>query len=60
MDEMSITGKICPACGSPDYVFRGRKKINPEPGQEGSIETKYRCKGCGHEWRVRIPTKGPG
>ena len=36
--------------------------ITPEPGQEGqeAIETKYRCKACDHEWRVRVAAKGAG
>lgn len=50
MDQPS---KTCPACGSNDYQFRTRKKIEePEP----AVETKYRCKACGHEWRVRLKT----
>jgi DNA-directed RNA polymerase subunit M/transcription elongation factor TFIIS len=54
--------KTCPACGSGNYIFRSRKKITPEPGQEGeeAIETKYRCKACEHEWRVKVPVKGGG
>ena len=23
-------------------------------GQEAAVETKYRCKACGHEWKVRV------
>ena len=56
MDE--IAGKrTCPACGGGDYTFRSRKKVTPEPGQEGQeeVETKYRCKSCEHEWKVRQP-----
>jgi transposase-like protein len=54
--------KTCPACGSPNYTFRSRKKIAPEPGQEGeaAIETKYRCKACEHEWRVKVQLQEPG
>jgi hypothetical protein len=31
--------------------------VTPEPGQQGprEVETKYRCKACKHEWRVRGP-----
>jgi hypothetical protein len=49
--------KSCPKCGSADYTFRSRKKVAPEPGQQGpeQTETKYRCKKCEHEWRVRVP-----
>jgi hypothetical protein len=60
MDNRLAANRTCPACGSAAYPFRGRKKITPEPGQEGeqAVETKYRCKGCGQEWRVRTPAKG--
>jgi transposase-like protein len=44
--------RTCPACGSGDYEFRSRKKV-AEEGKE-VVETKYRCKGCGHEWKVRV------
>jgi transposase-like protein len=43
----------CPACGSTEYVFRGRKKVAAEHGQPPAVETKYRCKACGKEWKVR-------
>jgi len=55
MDQNQTAKRTCPACGSGDYVFRGRKKIPAEPGQEESMETKYRCKACEHEWKVRAP-----
>jgi transposase-like protein len=47
--------RTCPACGAADYLFRGRKKIADESGKNegGTVETKYRCKACGEEWRVR-------
>jgi DNA-directed RNA polymerase subunit M/transcription elongation factor TFIIS len=53
MDE-TAGKRFCPACGSGDYAFRGRKKVEAEPGKQ-EIETKYRCKACGHEWKVRTP-----
>lgn len=46
--------KTCPACGSGDYAFRSRKKIEAEGEQPTTLETKYRCKACGHEWKVRV------
>jgi hypothetical protein len=49
--EPTSTGHTCPKCGSTDYLFRGRKKVAAEPGKPPVTETKYRCKGCGHEWR---------
>jgi transposase-like protein len=53
MDRQHPAGRNCPACGSTDYVFRGRKKIVAEPGQPAGVETKYRCTPCGKEWKVR-------
>jgi hypothetical protein len=44
-----------PGCGSKEYLFRGRKRVAGEPGKPQAVETKYRCKGCGHEWKVRVP-----
>jgi DNA-directed RNA polymerase subunit M/transcription elongation factor TFIIS len=57
---MEVPTKTCPKCGSGDYTFRSRKKIETAEGQEAGIETKYRCKACSHEWRVRTPAKGVG
>ena len=51
---MEQPARTCPNCGSSEYVFRHRKKIEPAAGQEAAIETKYRCKECGHEWKVRV------
>jgi DNA-directed RNA polymerase subunit M/transcription elongation factor TFIIS len=52
--EQSVTaGRSCPACGSTDCLFRGRKKVALEPGV--AVETKYRCKACNHEWKERLP-----
>jgi DNA-directed RNA polymerase subunit M/transcription elongation factor TFIIS len=50
MDETTPAKKSCPECGSNQYQFRSRKKVAGEHG--GAVETKYRCKACGHEWRV--------
>jgi transposase-like protein len=57
MDQRFTAVKTCPKCSSAEYMFRSRKKVAPGPGQgaEAAIETKYRCKSCGHEWRVRTP-----
>jgi hypothetical protein len=49
--------RTCPHCGSGDYQFRGRKKVpaDPETGEAEATETKYRCKRCEQEWKVRTP-----
>ena len=54
-NQTPIAIKTCPACGSADYVFRGRKKTADESGggMSESVETKYRCRACGEEWRVK-------
>jgi DNA-directed RNA polymerase subunit M/transcription elongation factor TFIIS len=51
MDE-TAGERTCPACGSDEYAFRGRKTVEHEPGKQ-EVETKYRCKKCAHEWKVR-------
>jgi hypothetical protein len=50
---MDQPAKTCPKCGSGDYAFRGRKRIEAAGGRPAAVETKYRCKACGEEWRVR-------
>jgi DNA-directed RNA polymerase subunit M/transcription elongation factor TFIIS len=47
--------KTCPKCGSGDYTFRSRKTIPAGQGKGEEIETKYRCRACGNEWKVRVP-----
>ena len=56
--RMEQPAKTCPKCGSGDYTFRSRKKIEAAQGQAPAVETKYRCKACEHEWRVRVAVKG--
>jgi len=52
--EQPTTGfRTCPECDSSDYMFRHRKRVTDEQGT--AVETKYRCKSCGHEWNVRAP-----
>jgi hypothetical protein len=55
--EQQQAVRTCPARGKSDYQFRGRRKIVGEDGKEGAVETKYRCRACGHEWKVRVPGK---
>jgi DNA-directed RNA polymerase subunit M/transcription elongation factor TFIIS len=54
--EANRTARHCPKCGSGEYLFRSRKPVVAEDGKGEGVETKYRCKACGHEWRVRVPT----
>jgi len=54
---MEQSANSCPKCGSGDYLFRGRKKIPAEKDQAEAVETKYRCKACGNDWKVRVPDK---
>jgi hypothetical protein len=58
--ETQQVGRTCPKCGSSDYAFRGRKRIEPTEGLGAAVETKYRCKACGHEWKVRVAVKEAG
>jgi transposase-like protein len=55
MDGQTPGERTCPACGSGDYTLRGRKQIEAEPGKQ-EVETKYRCKACNHEWKMRTAT----
>jgi hypothetical protein len=59
MRQHAAGGRVCPKCGGGDYLFRGRTTVAPQPCQEGGavVETKYACKGCGHEWRNRTEAK---
>jgi DNA-directed RNA polymerase subunit M/transcription elongation factor TFIIS len=56
--RMEQPAKTCPKCGSGDYMFRSRKKIETAAGEAAAVETKYRCKACEHEWRVRVAANG--
>jgi DNA-directed RNA polymerase subunit M/transcription elongation factor TFIIS len=51
MEPETWKTRACPKCGSQDYLFRGRKKV----GENGTaaMETKYRCKTCGNEWKEK-------
>jgi DNA-directed RNA polymerase subunit M/transcription elongation factor TFIIS len=52
-DKPAAAARTCPRCGSPDYQFRGRKRLPAADGSPEATETKYRCKRCEHEWKVR-------
>ena len=53
MEQPARPSRACPECGSRNYEFRSRKKVQGQKGEE--TETKYRCKSCQHEWRVKTP-----
>jgi hypothetical protein len=55
--ETTPTGRVCPACGSKDYTFRSRRQIEADhaTGEGPQLEVKFKCKGCGEEWKVREP-----
>ncbi len=53
MEQQKPPGRSCPACGSENHTFRSRKQIEAAAEQQAMLETKYRCKGCGKEWKVK-------
>ena len=53
MEQQQPAAKTCPKCGSGDYQFRSRKKTPATDSEPEATETKYRCKKCEHEWKVR-------
>jgi DNA-directed RNA polymerase subunit RPC12/RpoP len=60
MDQLVNPARCCPECGSREYVFRGRKKLPAEAEQPAAVETKYRCRACGKEWKERVAVKEAG
>jgi DNA-directed RNA polymerase subunit M/transcription elongation factor TFIIS len=54
MGQLVNPARRCPGCGSKDYAFRGRKSIPAEAGRPAAVETRYRCKACGHAWKERV------
>jgi DNA-directed RNA polymerase subunit M/transcription elongation factor TFIIS len=58
MNQKQMARRTCPACGSDNYLFRGRKKIEAQDGKPEETETRYRCKECDHGWKERVPVKG--
>ena len=53
MEPIQFVKQTCEKCGKRDYQFRGRKKIEAKDGKPEAWETSYRCKACGHRWKVR-------
>ena len=60
MDQLVNPARCCPECGSREYVFRGRKKLPAGAEQPAAVETKYRCRACGKEWKERVAVKEAG
>jgi DNA-directed RNA polymerase subunit M/transcription elongation factor TFIIS len=52
---MTTPARACPECGSADYAFRHRRQIPATPDAGPELETKFRCKDCGHDWKERAP-----
>jgi DNA-directed RNA polymerase subunit M/transcription elongation factor TFIIS len=57
MQQFVNPARSCPACGSREYVFRGRKMVVADADQPAAVETKYHCRACGKEWKVCMPAK---
>ncbi len=53
--------RTCPACASDDRVFRVRRAVavKADDGRRDAVETKYRCRACGHGRAARGPVAGP-
>ncbi len=60
MDQLVNPARCCPECGSKQYAFRSRKKVPAGAGKQAAMETRYKCKECGHEWRERVAVKEAG
>jgi transposase-like protein len=60
MHQLVNPARCCPKCGSTDYAFRGRKKVSQDGGQQATVETRYRCKACGKEWKETVPAQKAG
>lgn len=62
MEQQKPPCRSCPACRSTDSAFRSRKQIEATAEQGAMLETKFRCKGCGKDWKETVPgvlRKGP-
>ena len=55
MDEQKLGKRTCPACGSRDYTFRGRKQIEATTEHGPILETRYACRACEHAWKESVP-----
>jgi hypothetical protein len=49
------TRRRCPKCGSENYTFWHRKKIETDPEKDETPAVATKCKACGHEGKVRVP-----
>jgi hypothetical protein len=48
---MEQPARTCPKCGSDDYLFRGRKKVEPTEDQEAAVETSTAARRAGTNGR---------
>jgi transposase-like protein len=54
MAQADLTDKKkCPKCGSEERLVRSRKTIAASDEGPAGVETKYRCRPCGKDYRVR-------
>jgi DNA-directed RNA polymerase subunit M/transcription elongation factor TFIIS len=53
--HLAIVPKTCPECRCKKYHFRARRTVPAAGDRPASVETKYRCAECGHEWKVLTP-----
>jgi DNA-directed RNA polymerase subunit RPC12/RpoP len=51
--------KQCPKCGSEERLFRSRKAVAASAEAAAGVETKYRCRSCGKDYRVCQPVEKP-
>jgi hypothetical protein len=56
---MEQPAKTCLKCGSGDYTFRGREKIEAAEGHAMAVETKYR-RGSHRSSMARVKAFHPG
>ena len=54
MEQQNPPSRVCPACGSANYTFRSRKQIEATAEQEAMLETKFRCRACGKDWKEAV------
>jgi C4-type Zn-finger protein len=46
--------KRCPKCQCDLHLFRARTTIPAKGTEPRTIETKFRCRSCGHVWTLTV------